>query len=191
MSRSALLKPAFQRVSLALVACGAFSLPALADTQVVTFNVLNASATLTTPFSNGDNLRLNTLVTTETGSLLQTITFTVDGSASVLNGAAAWEVGTADGIGPRLIGVNLDIFNATTNALVASDSFAGVLAGFATSTFANTVIGPGTYRLVASGTAVRDASLDVTVSFIPEPGTYAMMLAGLGVVGLMVRRRQA
>ncbi|MDO9092471.1 MAG: PEP-CTERM sorting domain-containing protein [Rubrivivax sp.] len=191
MSRSALSKPAFRRLALALVASAAFSLPALADTQVVTFNVLNASATLGTPFSNGDNLRLNTLVTTETGPLMQSITFTVDGSASILNGAAVWEVGTADGIGPRLIGVNLDIFNATTSALVASDSFAGTLAGFATSTFANTNISPGLYRLVATGTGIRESSLDVTVSFIPEPGTYALMLAGLGVVGLMVRRRQA
>ncbi|MDP3221761.1 MAG: PEP-CTERM sorting domain-containing protein [Rubrivivax sp.] len=191
MSRSALSKPAFRRLALALVASAAFSLPALADTQVVTFNVLNAAATLSTPFSNGDNLRLNTLVTTETGPLMQSITFTVDGSASILNGAAVWEVGTADGIGPRLIGVNLDIFNATTSALVASDSFAGTLAGFATSTFANTNISPGLYRLVATGNGIRESSLDVTVSFIPEPGTYALMLAGLGVVGLMVRRRQA
>jgi hypothetical protein len=29
------------------------------------------------------------------------------------------------------------------------------------------------------------------VSLVPEPGTYAMLLAGLGVVGFMARRRRA
>lgn len=31
---------------------------------------------------------------------------------------------------------------------------------------------------------------DVTITVVPEPGTYAMLLAGLGVVSLLVRRRQ-
>ena len=30
----------------------------------------------------------------------------------------------------------------------------------------------------------------VTVSAVPEPGTYAMLLAGLGAVGFVARRRQ-
>ena len=63
--------------------------------------------------------------------------------------------------------------------------------GFATSNFASTVINPGVYRLVATGTGVRDSSLDVTLNFapVPEPGTLAMLLAGLGVVGLLARKR--
>jgi PEP-CTERM motif len=31
---------------------------------------------------------------------------------------------------------------------------------------------------------------DITITVVPEPGTYAMLLAGLGVVSLLVRRRQ-
>ncbi|HKX53004.1 MAG TPA: FxDxF family PEP-CTERM protein [Nitrosospira sp.] len=30
----------------------------------------------------------------------------------------------------------------------------------------------------------------VTVSPVPEPETYAMLLAGLGLMGMMVRRRK-
>lgn len=175
----------------ALLLAAAFAPHAQATTQAVTFNVLNAAATLPTPFLGGDKLRLDTLVTTQVGALLQTITFSVGAGVASLSGQAGWEISTTTGSGPRLIGVNLDIFDAA-NTLVLSDSFAGTLSGFALSSFASTVIGPGTYRLVATGTGVRDSSLDLTLSFapVPEPGTVALMLAGLGVVGFMVRRRR-
>lgn len=75
----------------------------------------------------GDALVLDTLVSQETGSLLQTITFTL-ASAFNLQGEAAWEVNTAGGSGPRLVGVNIDLFDSS-NSLVVSDTFAGVLAG--------------------------------------------------------------
>lgn len=172
----------------------AVSNPAHAVTQPVTFNVLNASATLPTPFLGGDNLRLDTLVTTQTGALLQTITFTLGAGVTGLTGEAAWEISTATGTAPRLIGVNIDIFDASS-VLVASDTFAGVLGGFAHSTFAS-AIGPGTYKVVATGTGVRDSSLDLTLSFtsaVPEPQTVSMMLAGIGIVGLSglrARRRR-
>jgi hypothetical protein len=34
------------------------------------------------------------------------------------------------------------------------------------------------------------SSLEVTVSAVPEPESFAMLLAGLGIVGASVRRRQ-
>lgn len=181
--------------AVALFACAAFAGTASAVTRPVTFNVLNASATLATPFAAGDDLRLDTLVTNDTGALLQSITFTLGAGVTDLTGEAAWEISTATGTGPRLTGVNIDIFDAG-NALVTSDSFAGVLGRFAISTF-EAAIGPGTYRMVATGTGVRASSLDVTLSFIgtaptvvPEPETYALMLAGLGLIGFRARRRR-
>ena len=161
--------------------------PAHAATKVVEFNVLNATAMLPTPFAAGDTLILDTTVTQETGPLSQTITFTLGSGITGLTGRAAWEVSPAAGLGPRLTGVNIDIFNAA-NTLVLSDTFAGVLGGFAISTL-NGPIGPGTYHLVATGTAVRDTVLDFSISAVPEPGNYSMLLAGLGVVGLLMRRR--
>lgn len=180
----------FKLVPVALLAGGMLLQSAQATTQAVTFNVLNASATLPTPFTAGDNLRLDTLVTTQVGALLQTITFTVGAGVDSLTGEAAWEVSTATGTAPRLVGVNIDVFDAS-NALVASDTFAGTLGGFAVSTFAS-AIGPGTYHLVATGTGVRDSSLDVTLSFVnavPAPATFGLLLTGLGVFGLRAWRR--
>ena len=180
----------FKLAPVALLAAAAWAPQTHAATQTVELNALNASVTLATPFNNNDSLVLDTLVATP-GALNQTINFSLASSVSGLLGQAVWEIGTATGTGPRLIGVNIDIFNNTTNALVVSDSFQGTLGGFAISTFLNTPIGPGTYRLVATGTGVRESSLNVTVSFVPEPGTYLLMLAGLAGVGFVARRRRS
>jgi hypothetical protein len=191
MSRPALLSQ-FAPAALVVLGAALGATNAQATTQLVTFNVLNASATLPTPLLGGDNLHLNTYVSTEVGALNQTINFTLGAGVTSLTGQATWEISTATGTGPRLIGVNIDIFDVATNTLVTTDAFAGTLAGFAMSTFASN-IGPGSYRLVATGTGVRDSSLDVTLSFVgavPEPGTYALMLAGVGLMGLIARRRR-
>ncbi len=171
-----------------LAVCG-LSRTADAATVPVFFSQLTASATVATPFDPADTLLMDTVVTTETGPLLQSVTFTLGSAVSSLTGAAAWEVTTADGDGPRLVGVNIDIFDSLNN-LVLSDAFQGTLAGFAHSTFDGT-IGPGTYKMVATGTGVRATSLDVSLSFVgvvPEPTTFVMLLSGLGVLALSRKR---
>jgi len=187
--------PLFRLSPAALAVLGATLLAASsaqATTQLVTFNVLNASATLPVPLLSGDALHLNSYVATEFGALSQTVNFTLGAGVATLGGQAVWEVGTAAGPGPRLTGFNVDIFNAS-NVLVASDSFSGVLGNFGVSTFAGSIT-PGSYRMVVTGTGVRESSLDVTLTFasvVPEPGTYALMFAGLGVIGLIARRRRS
>ncbi len=51
----------------------------------------------------------------------------------------------------------------------------------------------GSYYLQVSGTMVSDTSGSfggaVMLAPVPEPATYGMMLAGLGLVGFMARRR--
>ena len=185
---SAISKP----VSAAMLAAGVLATSAQATTRVVSFDVLTESATLNTVFGAGDSLRLNTFVSDEVGALNQQLTFTVGAGVGSFIGRAAWEISTAAGPGPRLIGVNIDVFDAA-NALVGSDGGVAVANGFATSTL-GAAIGPGTYTVKATGTGVRESSLDLTLSFIaavPEPETYALMLAGLVMVGLLSARRRA
>ena len=179
--------PSIKYVPLALVAAAALVSNAQAATQAVSFNSLSATTTLPTPFLVGDNLVMNTLVTQAIGALSQTITFSVGAGVTGLVGDAVWQIGTAIGTGPRLTGVNIDIFNSA-NTLVVSDTFIGALGGFGVSSFASAIT-PGTYRLVATGNGIRDSVLDVSVSFVPEPETYLLMLAGIGMIGFMARRR--
>jgi hypothetical protein len=55
----------------------------------------------------------------------------------------------------------------------------------------------GTYKLVATGNAVRDASLEVSLSFVgqassaPEPEAITMLAVGLGTMAMVLRRRRA
>jgi hypothetical protein len=168
--------------AISLLAFGALVQEAAATTQVVAFDRLTEAATVAPALQIGDALVLDTLVSQETGSLLQSITFTL-ASAFNLQGEAAWEINTPAGSGPRLVGVNIDIFDSS-NALVFSDTFEGVLAGFAHSTLAGD-IAAGTYTLVATGTGVRDSSLDVSMTLgspAPEPATYGMLLSGIGLL---------
>jgi hypothetical protein len=46
-----------------------------------------------------------------------------------------------------------------------------------------------TIRLTSNGTQVNFDNVRLDVSPVPEPETYALMLAGLGLVGFAARRR--
>lgn len=167
-----------------------------AVTQPVTSGALTSATTLTQPLLATDTLFLNTLVTAQPGALSQSVAFTVGAGVTSFTGEAAWEITTAGGTGPRLVGVNIDIFDAA-NALVFSDTFSGTLGSFAFSALGGS-LGPGSYTLIATGTAVRDASLNVSLTFagtpvsagVPagDPATSALLVAGLGCLGLLRRR---
>jgi len=51
----------------------------------------------------------------------------------------------------------------------------------------------GSYRFVFTGTALGTAGglYTAAVTAVPEPESYAMMLAGLGVMGMIARRRKS
>lgn len=77
---------------------------------------------------------------------------------------------------------SLGVIFAQTLVNPAQNAFQGVLSnGFITSM---------TIATLQPNTGFVWPSVDNLVVAIPEPGTYALMLAGLGVVGLMTRRRK-
>jgi hypothetical protein len=81
--------------------------------------------------------------------------------------------------------------DVTTNTVIGGGP---ILSIFDTFSF---VAGPGTdvYKLTVKGGLIPGHNLGsysgtLNVSPVPEPETYAMLLAGLGLVGFMVRRRK-
>jgi hypothetical protein len=100
--------------------------------------------------------------------------------ADVASGLFTWEVGVV-GTGP------ISITSVTFNG-VAVDPVPGFPKIFSgTGSF-----GGGPLEVVVMGMATGKASYggSLTVAVVPEPETYALMLAGLGAIGFMARRRQ-
>jgi hypothetical protein len=65
-----------------------------------------------------------------------------------------------------------------------------------TGTNLSAILSSGSYYLEVAGTVTGTkggsfgGQLDVTVTAVPEPETYAMLFAGLGLMGFMVRRNK-
>jgi hypothetical protein len=159
---------------------------------------LVSSKTLAQAFFADDTLFLDALITGQTGPLMHSVAFTVGDGVTGFTGSAAWETTTAAGSGPRLLGVNIDIFDST-NTSIFSDTFLGTSGAFAISSLGG-MIGPGNYTLVATGMAVRDSSLNVSITFtgagsvptgVPDGDTSSVMLliVALGLLGLVGLRR--
>lgn len=161
-----------------LAACGLVcwiigQTPALASTQTVYFDTLVAS-TSAPQLAGGDVLFVDAHIRGQTGALNHSVTFSVAAGVTSVAGRGTWAVSTAAGSGPRLVGVNVDIFDAS-NALVVSDSFAGTLSGAGDAGFASTPLTPGIYTLRATGTGVRESVYDIALEF---SGTPPAMPAG-------------
>jgi hypothetical protein len=88
-----------------------------------------------------------------------------------------------------------DPSDATVNGIAANDD---LLPGFTTSGIAASLTSGTTYILVTTGFGNSDFGAYSTtiggpgiVTVVPEPGTYALMAAGLGVFAWRMRNRQA
>jgi len=105
-------------------------------------------------------------------------------------------VGTLSGTVAKVAGSSItftqfDVVDAITHAVVIDGTvFSGSKASFGlvdgstlSSTYALHIVGTSVGAAIYSGT--------LSVSAVPEPETYGMMLAGLGLMGFVARRRKS
>ena len=125
--------------------------------------------------------------TVPAGSFTDTYNFTFP-----LTGSTASESAVSVNVG-TILGINniaVSLYTAG-NVLVAT----GITAGSSASLF-NVPLAAGApyyYRVTGTGTGSSGGvySFLASATAVPEPGTYAMMLAGLGIVCLMGLRHRA
>jgi hypothetical protein len=115
------------------------------------------------------------------GAFTDTWTFNVSGSLDVdgvLSNFAAKSINNIDFTagGVTLNGVVLDVTNIGKQSLASLDST--VLSGPLTLVVNGTSAGKGTY------------SLNFNIAAVPEPETYALMIAGLSLVGFAARKKK-
>lgn len=85
------------------------------------------------------------------------------------------------------------ILNFSNAGTVANNSFASSL-NLMTITAMSSGVDPSTYTQVLDGGKVAvyfDSAKALHIQAVPEPESYAMLLAGLGMLGLIARRRRA
>ena len=104
---------------------------------------------------------------------------------------AAWEDGIVVNVTGWLNGQKVNSVNISLNTTTPGSATQFNFAGIDKVTF-NT-IQRGTYAgyLNTGGQFAIDNLVLNPIAPVPEPSTYAMMFAGLGAIGLMVRRRKA
>lgn len=114
------------------------------------------------------------------GSFLDTYSFTLDVASNL--GTAFVASGISFG--------SLGLYHADGTATPYSWAFGGFTALSDTLT-----LGAGSYVFAISGKAGSAAAYNLssiaTAAPVPEPETYAMLMAGLGVVGFVARRRRS
>lgn len=87
-----------------------------------------------------------------------------------------------------------DISNLSYTLYTAAGTKIGGVYGADDVTYTNLFSGGGDYYFTVTGNAVGSAGGTYGMSLlaaVPEPETYGMMLGGLGLIGLIARRRKA
>ncbi len=117
------------------------------------------------------------------------------GSTSIASGTwGVTSVGTSPGAGPTIPGVTniydfRYVFGQKSEKFIAGESVSWDVTGMPLGSLHP---GNGSFALHVQGlsTAQYGTNSAWYVSPVPEPETYAMMLAGLGLMGFMARRRK-
>jgi PEP-CTERM motif len=159
----------------------------------------------------GSSVAVNAAVT-DLGAVSPTVPKTFFGivsSQGTFNDLFSFTLPTNSGSGYSVVNVPIPGYGSIFSYAALYSNPDGVLTGFngdegsplqiSLSTAANTLsfsYGPssaGSYWLAVSGIASGSAGAayagSISVTAVPEPETYAMLLAGLGLMGAIARRR--
>ena len=135
-------------------------------------------------------------VSTSTSVISDTFTFSIDAAADA--SGTTTENGTWGGI------LGLKLTGADVTSITLYDTTANVVAQFfqvvanldlTHASFSFNDLAAGSYTLLVNGLSGKGGSYTVNLSTVaaatavPEPEAYAMMLAGLGLVGFAARRK--
>jgi len=128
---------------------------------------------------------------TPTGVFTDTWTFSLAGSSFLINSSTS-----SAAVGDRDLDYTSVTLLDSEDAIVRTftDNSVGLTEIYR---LTETLLAAGDYSIVISGVnsalqASYSANLSVVASPIPEPETYALMLAGLGAIGfVMVRRKRS
>lgn len=145
---------------------------------------LNASATNYNFGAVSDGFNALGTHSVAVGAFSDTISFTLGGSSSLSGAASSFQFNVGALPVLSITGLTAELYNSSNVLLGSGLSFSAP--GFQAA---------GSYYLKLSGTAngviggLYSAGLNVSPA--PEPETWAMMIAGLGLVGSIARRKKS
>lgn len=146
------------------------------------------SQTSAISLTNGTNYFGRVLdINNDTNTFSDRYEFSATSALNLAAGVLAITPGVVDGI--EITGLTL--FNSAGLSLAGTSLSSGLADVWTVSTSG---LVPDSYYLLVTGSVLSDAAISyagtLTVSAVPEPETYGMLLAGLGLVGYMARRRR-